>query len=208
MFKLVYNQYAMFFLPWFFNLTFCGILKPYKNEENLTVQLFYELRLLIKLFSFDSFGCFRKYHSSSILYENMYFQDFRKLKHFRQFSSMFYGSSLNINKNTLKFYAFKYAEIKMKLQKYSNQFAEAILCFRKIILLKISYESIFLQRVNSYNPYVCIWIIYTHKAMNTHAYNVLLVFKYGIQQINRLASGDSHYYFPQVILYVILDFWE
>lgn len=53
----------------------------------------------------------------------MYFQDFRKLKHFRQFSFMFYGSSLNINKSTLKFYAFKYAEIKMKLQKYSNQFA-------------------------------------------------------------------------------------
>lgn len=121
----------MFFIPWFFNLTFCGILKPYINEENITVQLFYELRLFLKLLSFDSFGCCRKYHSSSISYKNMYFQDFRKLKQIRQFSSMFYGSSLNINKSTLKFYAFKYAEIKMKLQKYSNQFARSNLMLYK-----------------------------------------------------------------------------
>lgn len=130
-FKLVYNQYAMFFLLWLFNLTFCGILKPYKNEENLTVQLLYELRLLLKLFSFGSFGCCRKYHSSSILYEIMHFQDFRKLEHFRQFSSMVYESSLNINKSTLKFYAFKYAEIKINLQKYSNQSARSNLMLQK-----------------------------------------------------------------------------
>lgn len=150
MLKLLYNQYAMFFLPWFFILTFCGILKPYKIEENLTVQLFYELRLLIKLFSFDSFRCCRKYHSI-YLTEKQALSGFQKIKAFQTIQFHVLLKILNINKSTLKLYAFKYTEIKVKVPKYSNQLARSHPSFGKIILLEIPYENIFLQTVISHN---------------------------------------------------------
>lgn len=56
---------------------------------------------------------------------------------------MFYGSSLNINKSTLKFNAFKYAEIKVKLPKYSNQLARS-----NLVLYKFSMKTYFYRQLS------------------------------------------------------------
>lgn len=137
---------AIFSLSLIFHLDLFWYFKGIQRWRKLLCLSFHELRLLTKLFSFDSSLCCRKHYSLFVSYKNIYFQAFRKSKYFRQCSfSLHVKAKAHNEKNFLKkkvktvhFNTFKHTVLELKLSSYCGWLFGHSFMFQKIHYKKCS----------------------------------------------------------------------